>query len=122
MNGVEVIIKGIAFKMIFNLKVFRLLGKEWKLDSLPEVTQRISLLDKLESGSLEAFDVFFDLLFVSIDANSENENKISKAELENLSIEEMTALVGKMTEGITGSFPTESETEKKTTVKKAVKK
>ncbi|SHG27632.1 hypothetical protein [Flavobacterium johnsoniae] len=111
-------IKGNTFKMVFNLKVFRTLGKVWNLPSLPEVMERVSLIENIESGSFEVYEVLYDLIFQAIDCCPGNQIKISKEEIENLEISELMELAQGMTEGITASFPdskTEEDTEKKIT-------
>lgn len=116
MNDITVQINGITFKMSFSLKVFRTLGRIWGLNTLPEVMEKVALIEQIESGSLEIYDVLFDVLFQCIDCHVANTNKISKQQLEDLPVIELVNLAGYMVTGITEAFeqPELGETEKKT--------
>ncbi|WP_119792041.1 hypothetical protein [Flavobacterium anhuiense] len=118
--AIAVQIKGNTFKMVFNLKVFRALGKEWGLPGLPEVMQRVALIEQIETGSFETYDVLYDLLFQALDCCPDNQTKISKEEIENLEMDELMLLAQGMTEGIAAAFPDAKEEPKKKT--KAAKK
>ncbi|WP_035647328.1 hypothetical protein [Flavobacterium sp. ASV13] len=118
---VSVEIKGNTFKMTFSLKVFRILGKVWNLPSLPEVMQKVALIEQIESGNFEIYDILYDVLFQSIDCHPDNQIKISKEEIENLEMEELMLLAQGMTEGISAAFPDaklEENPKKKTTAPK----
>ncbi|BFM41658.1 hypothetical protein CFS9_02990 [Flavobacterium sp. CFS9] len=111
---IPVKIKGNTFKMAFSLKVFRVLGKDWNLPGLPEVMQRVALIEQIETGNFEVYDVLYDVLFRAIDCHPDNHTKISKEEIEDLEMDELMILAQGMTEGISAAFPDEAkEPEKK---------
>jgi len=104
MEGLQVTIKGIAYVMLFNLNLFRKLGKEWGLDSLPETAQRLALIETLDSGSFEAYDVLFDVMYQAIACNEDNP-PISKSAIENLALNDLVTIAGQMAQGIAVAFP-----------------
>jgi hypothetical protein len=118
MNAVAITINGKTFKMVFSLKVFRSLGKVWGFETLDEVVQRVQTIEQLQSGSLAAFDTFFDIIHEAINCCSENREKISKEEVEELSLEDMKLLASAIAGGTTDSFTIPATGEKKTKPKK----
>lgn len=122
MNDIPVQINGIAFKMSFSLKVFRTLGRVWGLDTLPEVMEKVALIEQIETGSLEIYDILFDVLFQCIDSHTENENKISKEQLEDLPVPELVNLAGYMIAGVGEAFSQPDLGERPEKKTKALKK
>lgn len=118
MSPVEITINGKTFKMIFNLKVFRSLGKVWGLDTLDEVVAKVQTIEQLENGSLSAFDTFFDVIHESINCCVENSEKITKDEIEDLSMDDMLQLSTAISGGTSEGFKLPLSTEKKTKPKK----
>lgn len=104
--------------MIFNLKVFRSLGKVWCLETLDEVVAKVQTIEQLASGSLSAFDTFFDIIHEAINCCVDNSEKISKEEIEELGMEDMQQLAAAITGGTTEGFTLPATTEKKTKPKK----
>lgn len=119
MKDITVKINGSSFKMGFGLKVFRVLGEVWKLETLPEVMQKVALIEEIESGRLEIYDILFELLFQSIVCHPDNSEKITKDDIENLSLDELMSLADSMSVGISEAFKQAGQTEKK---QKALKK
>jgi hypothetical protein len=114
MSPIEITINGKTFKMIFNLKVFRSLGKDWGLETLDEVVAKVQTIEELASGSLAAFDTFFDIIHEAINCCVENSEKISKEQIEELSMEDMQQLAAAISGGTAESFTLTASTEKKT--------
>jgi len=110
MEGIKVNINGNAFEMVFNLKVFRVLGKLWGFDDLPTTMQKVALMEKVGDGSFEAYDVMYEVLFQSLVCN-QNNPVITKDDIENLSIDELLKLATEMTTGISASFPVPEDTD-----------
>lgn len=104
MSDIVVKINGEPHKMSFSLKVFRTLGKVWNLETLPEVMQKVALIEQIESGKLEIYDVLFEVLFHSIDSHPDNSVKISIEDIENLSVDELVAMANSMAKGISEAF------------------
>lgn len=104
MSEIIVAIKGEPQKMSFALKVFRTLGRVWNLETLPEVMQKVALIEQIESGRLEIYDVLFEVLFYSIDCHPENSGKITIEDIENLSVDELVAMADSMAKGISEAF------------------
>ena len=121
MNPVAITINGKTFKMVFSLKVFRSLGKVWGLETLDEVVAKVQTVEQLGSGSLAAFDTFFDIIHESINCCSENSQKITKDEIEDLSMEEMQKLAAAISGGTAEGFTLQENIEKKTKPKKLTK-
>lgn len=113
MKDITVKINGSSFKMSFSLKVFRVLGQIWNLETLPEVMQKVELIEQINTQRLEIYDVLFELLFQSIDCHPENSVKITKDDIENLSLDELMSLADSMSVGITEAFKVSEGTEKK---------
>ncbi|MGQ7945008.1 hypothetical protein [Flavobacterium sp. WC2509] len=99
--------------MSFSLKVFRVLGQVWNLETLPEVMQKVALIEQIDTGRLEIYDVLFELLFQSIDCHPDNTVKIKISDVENLSIDELMVLANEMAKGIAEAFKQTEQTEKK---------
>jgi hypothetical protein len=114
MSPIEITINGKTFKMIFNLKVFRSLGKDWGLETLDEVVAKVQTIEKLASGSLAAFDTLYDIVYQSINCCVENAEKITRDEIENLDTEDMQQLAAAITGGTAEGFTVPASTEKKT--------
>ncbi|WP_281321998.1 hypothetical protein [Flavobacterium aestivum] len=114
MKDIVVEINGSSFKMSFSLKVFRILGQVWNLETLPEVMQRVALIEQISTQRLDIYDVLFELLFQSIDCHPENVVKIKKEDIENLSVSELMVLADGMAKGITEAFKQTEQSEKKT--------
>lgn len=121
MNPIAITINGKTFKMQFNLKVFRSLGKVWGFDTLDEVVEKIKTIEQLKSGSLAAFDTFFDIVYESINCCSENAEKISRDEIEEIGMEDMKLLADAITGGTAEGFKIQEDPEKKTKPKKLTK-
>jgi ABC-type dipeptide/oligopeptide/nickel transport system ATPase subunit len=114
MSPVEITINGKTFKMIFSLRVFRSLGKVWSLETLDEVVAKVQTIEQLASGSLAAFDTFFDIIHEAINCCAENSEKISKEEIEELSMEDMQQLAAAISGGTAEGFTLPEDPEKKT--------
>lgn len=121
MNPIAITINGKTFKMEFNLKVFRSLGKVWGLDTLDEVVAKVQTIDQLATGSLSAFDTFFDIIHEAINCCKENSEKIAKDAIEELSMEDMQQLAAAISGGTAEGFTIPEDTEKKTKPKKLTK-
>lgn len=113
MKDITVKINGSSFKMSFSLKVFRVLGQVWNLETLPDVMQKVALIEQIDTGRLEIYDVLFELLFQSIDCHPDNTEKIKLSDIENLSIDELMVLAGEISKGISEAFRQTEESEKK---------
>ena len=121
MSDITVQINGAPFKMSFSLKVFRTLGKVWGLNTLPEVMEKVALIEKIAEGGFDVYDILFEVLFQAIDCNPNNETKISKDEIESLEIDQLIILSSSLSKGMIEAFGTaEPGTEEKK--KKAPKK
>jgi ABC-type dipeptide/oligopeptide/nickel transport system ATPase subunit len=118
MSPVEITINGKTFKMIFNLKVFRSLGKVWGLDTLDEVVAKVQTIEQLASGSLAAFDTLYDIIHEAINCCVENAEKITRDEIEDLGMEDMTQLANAIAGGTAEGFTLPASDEKKTKPKK----
>jgi len=101
--AIKVVVKGQECVMMLNMNLFRVLGREWGFDTLPETAQRLSLIEKLEAGSFEAYDVLFDLLYWSIACNKDNP-EISRNTIDNLGTSELLNLGRKMIDGLPLAF------------------
>lgn len=121
MNPIAITINGKTFKMEFNLKVFRSLGKVWALETLDEVVAKVQTIDQLAKGSLAAFDTFFDIIHESINCCKENSEKLSREEIEELSMEDMQQLAAAISGGTAEGFTLPDDPEKKTKPKKLTK-
>lgn len=121
MSPIEITINGKTFKMIFNLKVFRSLGKDWGLETLDEVVEKVKTIDQLSTGKLSAFETFFDIIHESINCCKENSEKISREDIEDLSMEDMKLLASSISAGTAEGFNVQEDPEKKTKPKKLTK-
>jgi ABC-type dipeptide/oligopeptide/nickel transport system ATPase subunit len=88
------------------------------LGTLDEVVERVQTIDQLASGSLAAFDTFFDIIHEAINCCVENTQKISREEIEELDMEDMKVLAVAITGGTEENFKLPASTEKKTKPKK----
>jgi hypothetical protein len=71
MEGLQLKINNKIFKLVFGLKVFRILGAKWNLPGLNEVFARIQCLDSKDKNlTFEAMDVLEDLLTAGIEAGN----------------------------------------------------
>lgn len=111
---VEIKIGENTFKPVFNLKVFRELGKHWKKETLSEVIAELQVLETVsDDPPLKVFDLIYDLIIFSVNCNKENAVKLTLDEVEDLPIDELMLLVNKITEGIADSMPQQPAEEKK---------
>ena len=98
-----------TFKLKFGLKVFRLLGSLWGTPTLNTTMARFGIFQTAtEDLSFEQIDVISDLIITSIEANPENEETLTRDEIDELLLSDTTALV-KVIEivmkGLTESLP-----------------
>lgn len=104
MNTVKVTINGISYEMIFNLKLIRVLGHNWGLPDIPSTMAKVAQIESLATGSFEAYDVMYDIIFFAISCNKNNP-EIDRDSIEDLSTNDFVQLAGQMTVGITSAFP-----------------
>jgi hypothetical protein len=70
MTEQTIIVNGKTFKLRFGLKVSRLLGEKWGLDSFDEVIQRLSALSEgLEKLEFSSLYTIFDVVIACTDAD-----------------------------------------------------
>lgn len=98
-----------TFKLKFGLKVFRLLGSLWGTPTLNTTMGRFAIFENAsEDLSFEQIDVISDLIISAIEANPENEQTISRDEIDELLLSK-TAEIMKVIEvvmaGLTASLP-----------------
>lgn len=120
MSAIKVTINGNTFEMVFNLKVFRVLGKQWGLSDLPATMQRVALIENLSTGSFDSYDVLFDILYQAIACNRENP-AIDREDIEELDTNQLIALAGQMVSGISEAFPQEEQADENAKKPKAPK-
>ncbi len=114
----EITINGITFKLKFGLKVSRLLGEKWGLDSFDEVLKKFSEIEQLTiyGISFSKLEIVFDVVLMCISANEENENTITRDDLETLfdeNINELLGIIQTIITGYTESLPKQTVPEKK---------
>lgn len=62
-----------SFKLVFGLKLFRILGRKWDLPGLMEVIEKIKFLENAEGKenlSFETMDLLEDLIISAIEAGN----------------------------------------------------
>ncbi len=110
---VQVEINGKSLYLDFSLKFMRALGRKWGHKTMNETLIKIDEVNKISEMDLDAFDLFYEILEMAINKCSANEHKITIDELEDLPIDQLTALSSKMTEGITEGFMIDNPKEEK---------
>lgn len=104
--------------LVFNLKVLRELGKQWNCKGINDTLQKLDALQTLEEEvTFEALDVIFDLLYTSIKV-ANPKTTITKEEIENIDIHEITKITTALVEMITTNMPISTEEEIVETEKK----
>lgn len=92
----EITINGITFKLKFGLKVSRLLGEKWGLDSFDEVLNKIMTeLNSFSEGSIlfSKLDFLYEIIITCVSANEENTDSITKSNLEELFDEDLEGFI-----------------------------
>lgn len=71
-------IKEKSFRLVFGLKLFRILGKKWDLPGMNEVIAKMAVLDSVSDNlSFEAMDVLEDIIVASIENGPDNSEDLT---------------------------------------------
>lgn len=75
-------IKEKSFRLVFGLKLFRILGKNWDLPGINEVVAKMAVLDSMSDNlSFEAMDVLEDIIKAAIENGPDGKEDLSDIDL-----------------------------------------
>lgn len=106
-KSVEVIIKGKTFKLGYGLEVFINLGELWGFDTLEEVNEQFQVLSAVGGGStpLKNLKVISEIIAAMVQAEPENKEAVTAAEIRNISMGEFQDLAMQLTLGFVANMP-----------------
>jgi hypothetical protein len=109
MNEIIISLNNKTFKLKFGLKVFRALGELWGTPSLNSTMARFSLFETATDDlTFEQIDVISDLIITAIESNPENEQSLSRDEIDDLFLSETALLMNAIEivmKGLMASLP-----------------
>lgn len=109
MDAKAIEVNGKSFVPGFGMKFFRLLSEKFGVDSINAVIARLVVLESIgDEVTFSQIDTITAMILSSIEANPDNKEVITEAEIENLFLQDVTVLtliVEQIMKGFMASMP-----------------